>query len=385
MRYISLGSIDRNSIPIFIGCIFSFLSRLLYNYDGIILFKHSIISNIVSAFSRVIMLIPLIILKIRTKKINIDENDNKDRKNSKKGKLLYTNSKKIIIRGKYWYIILSSIIFFIQGIMLLYTIEIKTNFWISEILITCIFYYLIFKIKLHKHHYSTIILIILTGIILDLVFENLQNDLSNRILLFFIRFTREILYSLHDVVNKYLMEKKFCSPYEICFYNGLIGLILLTLFSILNYYYFDMDNFEEYLDKFNTIELLAAIGYLITQLGLYLFSLITNKKNTPCHIFIIYVFGQLAYYMDFSANSIILIFCLIFILFLSLIFNEIIEINIWGLSDDTKRRIRLRAEEENTDIEKDKEIDENDDIVLKEENNDNDLLIELVERKEDKE
>ena len=229
------------------------------------------------------------------------------------------------------------------------------------------------------------ILIILTGIILDLVFENLQNDLSNRILLFFIRFTREILYSLHDVVNKYLMEKKFCSPYEICFYNGLIGLILLTLFSILNYYYFDMDNFEEYLDKFNNIELLAAIGYLITQLGLYLFSLITNKKNTPCHIFIIYVFGQLAYYMDFSANSIILIFCLIFILFLSLIFNEIIEINIWGLSDDTKRRIRLRAEEENTDIEKDKEIDENDDIVLKEENNDNNLLIELVERKEDKE
>ena len=89
--------------------------------------------------------------------------------------------------------------------------------------------------------------------------------------------------------------------------------------------------------------------------------------------------------MDFSANSIILIFCLIFILFLSLIFNEIIEINIWGLSDDTKRRIRLRAEEENTDIEKDKEIDENDDIVLKEENNDNDVLIELVERKEDKE
>ena len=166
---------------------------------------------------------------------------------------------------------------------------------------------------------------------------------------------------------------------------SLIGLILLTLFSILNYYYFDMDNFEEYLDKFNNIELLAAIGYLITQLGLYLFSLITNKKNTPCHIFIIYVFGQLAYYMDFSANSIILIFCLIFILFLSLIFNEIIEINIWGLSDDTKRRIRLRAEEENTDIEKDKEIDENDDIVLKEENNDNDLLIELVERKEDKE
>ena len=96
MRYISLGTIDRNSIPIFIGCIFSFLSRLLYNYDGIILFKHSIISNIVSAFSRVIMLIPLIILKIRTKKINIDENDNKDRKLVKKGNYYIQIQKKLL-------------------------------------------------------------------------------------------------------------------------------------------------------------------------------------------------------------------------------------------------------------------------------------------------
>ena len=179
------------------------------------------------------------------------------------------------------------------------------------------------------------------------------------------------------------MEKKFCSPYEICFYNGLIGLILLTLFSLLNYYFFNLDNFGEYFDNFNTIELLAALGYLITQLGLYLFSLITNKNNTPCHIFIIYVFGQLAYYMDFSANSIILIVCLIFILFLSLIFNEIIEINIWGLSDNTKRRISLRAENENANIKNDNEFDDNEDIVLKEENNNGENFVELNEIKEE--
>ena len=34
------------------------------------------------------------------------------------------------------------------------------------------------------------------------------------------------------------------------------------------------------------------------------------------------------------------------ILFLSLIFNEIIEINIWGLSYNTKKNIISRAEEE---------------------------------------
>ena len=86
--------------------------------------------------------------------------------------------------------------------MLLITLEIKTNFWILENIITCIFYYMIFKVKLYKHHYLSIILIILIGFILDLVFRNYQNDLSNNILYFFIRFAREILYSLHDVINK---------------------------------------------------------------------------------------------------------------------------------------------------------------------------------------
>ena len=79
------------------------------------------------------------------------------------------------------------------------------------------------------------------------------------------------------------------------------------------------------------------LGVMSTQLGLYLCTLFTNKNNSPCHIFIIFVFGQFAYYMDFSRNSIILIICFIFILFFALIFNEIIEINFWGLSYNTKK------------------------------------------------
>ena len=66
-------------------------------------------------------------------------------------------------------------------------------------------------------------------------------------------------------------------------------------------------------------------------------ALSTNKNNTPCHIFIIYVFGQLALYMDFSVNSIAVIICTIFILFMSLLFNEIIEFNFFGLSENTKK------------------------------------------------
>ena len=35
----------------------------------------------------------------------------------------------------------------------------------------------------------------------------------------------EILLSLGFVIDKFTMEKKFCSPYEICFYHGLINFI----------------------------------------------------------------------------------------------------------------------------------------------------------------
>ena len=151
------------------------------------------------------------------------------------------------------------------------------------------------------------------------------------------RFLREILYSLHDVINKYIIEKKYGSIYEISLFNGIINLILLGIFSIFNYYFFDFDKFIEYFDNFNLNEFFVVIIIMVTQFVLYLCTLITNKNYSPCHIFIIFVFGQLAYYFDFSKYSIIVIICLIFIFFFSLVFNEIIEINIWGLSDNTKK------------------------------------------------
>ena len=79
------------------------------------------------------------------------------------------------------------------------------------------------------------------------------------------------------------------------------------------------------------------LGVILTQLGINITTLFTTKNNSPFHVFIIFVFGQLAYYIKFDGVSILVIICLIFILFLSLIFNEIIEINIWGLSYNTKK------------------------------------------------
>ena len=107
---------------------------------------------------------------------------------------------------------------------------------------------------------------------------------------------------------------------------------------------------------------IVSIGVIITQFGIIISALTTNKNNTPCHIFIIFVFGQLGYYVDFSKTSIILIICFIFILFVTLVFNEIIEINFCGLSDNTRQNITKRAEEESLSLNRnysESTIDEN--------------------------
>ena len=176
---------------------------------------------------------------------------------------------------------------------------------------------------------------------------NLQNDFNNNLPLLLLRLVGEILFSLVEVINKYLMEKKFCSIYEIYFLSGLFLFIFFVIFSLLNYFYFELDNFKEYFNNFNSTELLVGLGVLITQFVLGIFLLITNKNNTPCHIFIAFVFGQLAYYMDFSTDSIISICFFIFILFMSLVFTEIIEINICGLSENTRKHIIERANNDN--------------------------------------
>jgi len=52
MSFINLGKIDTNLIPLLLGCIFSVLTRLLYICIDANLYKHLVLTNILSAFSK---------------------------------------------------------------------------------------------------------------------------------------------------------------------------------------------------------------------------------------------------------------------------------------------------------------------------------------------
>ena len=104
MALISLGKIDKSFIVIIVGCIFCFLNRLLYQADSL-LEEIPILHIIVSSQSRFLTVIPFIILKIRTKRKNT--NNDKDKKEIK---VIYYDNQNAYVKGKWKLILLSCII-----------------------------------------------------------------------------------------------------------------------------------------------------------------------------------------------------------------------------------------------------------------------------------
>ena len=346
MACINFGQLDKNLIPILIGSIFCFLSRLLFNFVETVYYDHAIISSLFCTAPKLLTFIPFIIFKYRTKRLNNKDNINNNNIEERFTHINVSNNNNNK-KNKYLLLLLSCMLYSVQSIILIYTIKIKTNTWFLDILFTCLFYFLIFKIKLYKHHYLSILLIILSGLVYDLISESIQNDINNNIYKLLLRLLREIIYSLYDVVNKYLIDKKACSVYELALSNGIFDVSFLGFLTIFNFIGLNIDEFDNYFNNINTKELLVIFADMITQIGLYLSTLFTNKNNTPCHLFIIFVIGKFAYHLDISFNSSVYVLFFLFILFISLILNEIIEINCYGLSQNTKRNIIKRAEEDN--------------------------------------
>ena len=89
-----------------------------------------------------------------------------------------------------------------------------------ELLFISLFSFIIFKSKLYLHHYLSIILIICVNITLDIYLSNFNFDNFDKVISMILKFISEILLSLVFVIDKYIMEKKFSSPYELCFFHG---------------------------------------------------------------------------------------------------------------------------------------------------------------------
>jgi hypothetical protein len=151
-----------------------------------------------------------------------------------------------------------------------------------------------------------------------------------------------------------------------CFYAGFFGFILYTILLIVSKYTFFLDDFFVKYNKYGIKDAIIFIFFIISKLIFNLFMLITIKNTTSCHFLIILIFGELEPYIQELIEgknkdtkiTITIIIGLCFILFMTLVFNEVFEFNCFGLEKNTKKNISKRVKIEENKLYNDEDDDE---------------------------
>ena len=363
MKFINFGKIDRKIlIPIFGG-----IAMLIYQYIFEFFPKNEIISqnpfllNIYFSIGMIFALIPYLIFKNRNKQVNNTYDNSNLKKNESKLNidLIYDESSNTIKTNKYRYIILSSICDFIQTLLYnLFTIKCVYNTWFFDITFISLFAYLFLKMKLYKHQYISMIIIIIFGLGLNIIEYFKFDEEENKIdfLETIMKLISEIFFSLVVVISKYNMEKNYCSPYEICLWEGAITLFLhiicLVVTNLIGPTIFDIkypDNFFEYFGNYDIYDFIICLIVIIISIIYNILFFLTCDYFSPFHILITSIIEECYNYFQINEDltlNILGITTLILIGFTFLIFIEIIELNICNISFYTKNNIVKRSKEE---------------------------------------
>ena len=366
MSLISLGNVDKKIlIPIIGGLlslIYNFFVKLNSEYE--ILSKNPFILSVYSAIGMIMSFIPFLILKSQIKKQIKNKENYIDSNKLKKTKLFIKYEHYDIYKVKRWdkykLIIIATLFDFTDTLLnFIFCYNCIYNLWVFDILFNSLFSYLILKAKLYKHQYISMIIIIILGCGLNVI-EFFKSEGNNTIkpIEIIVKFIDEMFFCLNTVINKYNMETYFSSPYEICLCEGLIELVLfiivLIVFIKIGVTIEDIkypDNYKTYINNFNKYDLLIVISAVFINFIYNISILITCNYFTPCHVLIILIISECYYYLK-SDDKIILnilgIIILSLIFFMFLFFIEVLEINSFGISLNTKRNISIRADSDLT-------------------------------------
>ena len=379
MRIITFGKINKKFfIPVIgglVGMTYKFIMTL--NPKFITASKNPFIISIYKVIGMIFDFIPYLIIKYRSKKINSNIIEYKSKLNTLES--VHNNVFKKTRTKKYGLILVSTIFDVLQTLsILIFCTKSVYNLWMFDILFISLFSYWILKTKFFKHQYLSIIIIIILGLVLNIL-TYFKSDTNNKIdpVAILMKFLSEIFLSLTMVISKYNMEKNYCSPYEICIWEGLIELILYIIFLLiinkLELTIADVkypDNFWELINNYDINDFWLCLLIVFVNAIYNLFIFLTCNYFTPCHVLIISMIHDFYFYLKINENwklNIIGFFILLLILFMFLIFIEIIEINIFNISYNTKKNIELRSRKESS-------IDNNNLIHIREE-------IEMEDRK----
>ena len=232
-----------------------------------------------------------------------------------------------------------------------------------DIFFRYIFSLILLKSYFYKHHYLSMLLTFIGFIplmiinILDLN-KSMDSDYVEEknyklisIYYIILNTIRAILYSLEDVFNKIALNKLLIRPFELMFYKAIFEIIPTIIFTLISK---SQEDFSLYTEKhFHDSKLFGRILYRLFFIIFNIFrtiSLITIiEKLNPNHLsilksmefianFIYIMIWSSIYESDFRIsplNLCIEIFCCLILLLGSIIHNEMIIINKWGLLECT--------------------------------------------------
>ena len=193
----------------------------------------------ISSLSDLLSIIPLIIIKVRSKSISYFKGLRKD--SSKK---YYTKAnKKRKMRIIKLSILISILDFLALYINVTYNIIITAaNFVIKKVTISSDVFFnviskfalstLILHLPIYRHHYLSLAINIIL-LIVFLIFDILLITEAKEIIFGLKRIISLVLYSLEDIYAKILLSYDSISPYTYLFYRGIYLNILSLLYSII--------------------------------------------------------------------------------------------------------------------------------------------------------
>ena len=276
-------------------------------------------------------------------------------------------------KNQYLFILLLVIVYLFPMFLDSYTAsDNNLNFGTSSSL--SLFFYIFFYIslsyvflgdKIYYHQIISSIIIVISIFIVIILFlikdENTDNIFLNILIIIIVT----CLFALYNVLEKKYYNKYMDSPYHLMFVIGIYAIAIILFYEILTNIIFGFDfsfnglfyqfllNIKEYKFLYILIFIADVLSAFIwiggIQLTVYFF--------TPCHFIISESISQII--STFINNTIenfpvaekVIIYILFVVIFLStLIYNEIIIINIFSLNKNTKKYIGLRQLTETEDL-----------------------------------
>ena len=247
-----------------------------------------------------------------------------------------------------------------------------------RIIIATIFSIVILHYKFYKHHWFSIFLMCF-GLFLFIITAFYTNfyriqirfiSYYNVIPLFIYIAINVIMKGLFEVLEKYLIEVKYINSYAVIGLEGIIGIAILIALSMINLIvpkFFLRCDFEDlfyYIFRI-ILDFSFSLSIIILSFLYHSFRILTIQHFFPTYTGLADIFGSFIFWIwDFFfikryyskwfdekyeykwtiGNKLIEFLCLIIMMIGILVYLEIIQLNVWGLGENTAYSISSRSE-----------------------------------------